>query len=181
MDKTIVFGGNEGADPITQIHTVNAKTGGDLHTLTSCAGFGEGCFNDLPVWSPDGTKIAFIHADDFDFAADTPVNEQVWVMDADGGNPHALTSDNVPHDQVPDWSPDGSKIAYHAGGFGDGGIWVMDADGGNQHQLSGCVAGLRRRAPRAMTGPRPGHRTARRSRSCATSRRSASPIGRSTS
>ncbi len=64
--KTIVFGGNEGADPITQIHTVNAKTGGGLHTLTSCAGFGEGCFNDLPVWSPDGTKIAFIHADDYD-------------------------------------------------------------------------------------------------------------------
>jgi len=139
--KTIVFGGNEGADPITQIHTVNAKTGRDLHTLTSCAGFGEGCFNDLPVWSPDGTKIVFIHADDYDFVADAPVNEQVWVMDADGGNPHALTSDNVPHDQVPDWSPDGSKIAYHAGGFGDGGIWVMDADGGNKHQLTGCVTG----------------------------------------
>ena len=54
--KTIAFGGTAGADPGTQIHTVNAKTGGDLHTLTSCAGFGEGCFNDLPVWSPDGTK-----------------------------------------------------------------------------------------------------------------------------
>ena len=62
-------------------------------------------------------------------------------MDADGGNPHALTSANVPHDQVPDWSPDGSKIAYHEGGFGDGGIWVMNADGGNKHQVSGCVAG----------------------------------------
>ena len=166
----------------TTIYTVNAKTGGDLHALTSCAGYGEGCFNDLPVWSPDGTKIAFIHADDFDFDADAPVNEQVWVMDADGGNPHPLTSDNVPHDQVPDWSPDGSKIAYHAGALrrrrdlGHGRRWWEQAP----------AQRLRRRRPvavrrRATTGAPPGHRTARRSRSCATTGPSASRIGPSTS
>jgi len=42
---------------------------------------------------------------------------------------------------VSDWSPDGSRIAYHAGFSGSGGIWVMDADGGDQHQLTGCLAG----------------------------------------
>ena len=31
-------------------------------------------------------------------------------MDADGGNAHALTTDAPPKDQVPDWSPDGTKI-----------------------------------------------------------------------
>jgi len=135
----IAFGGTEGSDEHTEVYTVNAKNGRGLQALTSCAGYGEGCFNDLPVWSPDGTKIVFIHADDFN--DDGPVNEQVWVMDADGGNAHPLTSEDTPHDQVPDWSPDGSKIAFHAGGFGDGGIWVMNADGGNKHQLTGCVAG----------------------------------------
>ena len=64
----------------------------------------------------------------------------------------ALMRANVPHDQVPDWSPDGSKIADHEGGFGDGGIWVMDADGGNKYQLSDCVAG----APSVRRGRRPG-------------------------
>ena len=68
--KKIAFGGTAGADPGTHTHTVNAKTGGDLHTLTSCAGFGEGCFNDMPVWEPDGTKTTFIHADDWDVVAD---------------------------------------------------------------------------------------------------------------
>ena len=59
-------------------------------------------------------------------------------MDADGSNPHPLTTGPAPKDQVPDWSPDGSKIVFHAGGFGSGGIWVMNADGSGQHQLSGC-------------------------------------------
>ena len=53
-----------GADPNGEIYIVDARTGGGLHALTSCASFPAGCFNDLPVWSPDGTKIAFLHADD---------------------------------------------------------------------------------------------------------------------
>jgi len=129
----IAFGGTEGSDEHTEIYTVNAKNGRGLQALTSCAGYGEGCFNDLPVWSPDGTKVVFIHADDFN--DDGPVNEQVWVMDADGGNPHPLTSEDTPHDQVPDWSPDGSKIAYAAGDPGD--VLVMDADGSDQHTVIG--------------------------------------------
>jgi Tol biopolymer transport system component len=136
----IAFGGTEGADEHNEIYAVDAKTGGGLHALTSCAGLADGCFNDLPVWSPDGTKIAFMHGT-YDAVLDAVVDEQVWVMDAHGGNPHPLTSDSAPKDQVPDWSPDSSRIAYAAGGFGDEGIWVMDADGGNNHQISGCVAG----------------------------------------
>jgi len=45
---------------------------------------------------------------------------------------------------VPDWSPDGSKIAYVADthGIADivnpswGDIWVMNADGSDQHQIT---------------------------------------------
>jgi Tol biopolymer transport system component len=134
----IAFAGTEGEDPNGEIYTVNARTGGSLHALTSCATFAPGCFNDLPVWSPDGTKIAFIHADDSN--DDGAINQQVWVMDSDGQHQHPLTSSAVPHDQVPDWSPDGSRIVFHAGGFGSGGIWVMNADGSHQHQISGCQA-----------------------------------------
>jgi TolB protein len=136
----IAFGGTEGTDPNGEIYTVNAQTGGSLHALTSCAGLPAGCFNDLPVWSPDGTKIAFLHANDVTEDGD-PINEQVWIMDANGQHAHALTSSVAPKDQVADWSPDGSKIVFHAGGYGNGGIWVMNADGSAQHQLTGCTAG----------------------------------------
>jgi Tol biopolymer transport system component len=138
--KTIAFGGTEGADEHNEIYAVDAKTGGGLHALTSCAGLEDGCFNDLPVWSPDGTRIAFMHGV-YDPDLDAVVDEQVWVMDADGGNPHPITTGSAPKDQVPDWSPDSSKIAYHAGDYGNGGIWIIDADGENNHQISGCVAG----------------------------------------
>ena len=133
----IAFGGAEGDDPHDEIYVVNARTGGGLHALTSCAGFGDGCFNDTPVWSPDGKKIVFTHADDSN--DDGVTNEQVWIMDADGGHAHALTSGPDPKDQVPDWSPDGSKIVYASGVGGSSGIWVMRADGSNQHQLAGCA------------------------------------------
>jgi TolB protein len=133
----IAFGGTEGTDPNGEIYTVDAHTGGSLHALTSCAALPAGCFNDLPVWSPDGTKIAFLHANDVTEDGD-PINEQVWIMDANGQHAHPLTSSAAPKDQVADWSPDGSKIVFHAGSSGRGGIWVMNADGSGQHQLSGC-------------------------------------------
>jgi hypothetical protein len=87
-------------------------------------------------------------------------------MDANGSNQTQLTSDPYLHDQVPDWSPDGSKIAFASGGFGEGQIWVMNANGSDQRQLTGC--GPADPSPCAVgddSAPR-GHLTGRRSRSC---------------
>jgi Tol biopolymer transport system component len=60
-------------------------------------------YDNEPCWSPDGTKIAFVHGD--------YPNREIWVMDADGSNQRQLTT---PHDGTDDpaWSSDGSKIAY---------------------------------------------------------------------
>ena len=38
-------------------------------------------------------------------------NNEIYVMDADGGNRERLT-DNPANDRDPDWSPDGTKIAF---------------------------------------------------------------------
>jgi Tol biopolymer transport system component len=133
----IAFSGFVGEPQNDQIYIVNAATGLTPVQLTSCPGSQPNCFSDYPVWSPDGTKIVFAHGDGVD-ADDNPVNQQVWVMNADGSNAHALTSGADPKDQVPDWSPDGSRIAYASGHDGSEGIWTMHADGSNQVQLTGC-------------------------------------------
>ncbi|MBI2763245.1 MAG: PD40 domain-containing protein [Chloroflexi bacterium] len=135
--STIAFSGFVGAPQNDQIYVVDAATGLAPQQLTNCPTSTPNCFSDYPVWSPDGTKIAFTRGDGFD-ADDNPVNEQVWIMNSDGTNAHALTSGADPKDQVPDWSPDGSRIAYSSGQFGSEGIWTMNADGSNQRQLTGC-------------------------------------------
>ncbi len=65
-------------------------------------------------------------------------------MRADGSRQTQLTFDAQPKDQVPDWSPDGNKIAYLADthGIADtvspsyGDIWVMNANGSHQHPIT---------------------------------------------
>jgi Tol biopolymer transport system component len=81
----------------------------------------------LGAFSPDGRRIVF--------TSDRTGVGQVYVMDADGSDQVQLTFDDAFKDQVPDWSPDGSKIAYAAGDPGD--ILVMNADGSNQHTIVG--------------------------------------------
>ena len=129
----IAFTSYVDADGSDEIYVVNASNGLGLTKLTDCPGAGTFCINDFPAWSPNGRQIAYVHAERFDGDGNA-LDEQVWVMDADGGHNHALTTDAPPKDQVPDWSPDGSKIAYASGPS----IWVMNANGTNQHQLTGC-------------------------------------------
>jgi TolB protein len=136
--RRLAFSGGEGSDQHDEIYVVDAHSGALQPQLTSCSADHAGCFNDYPAWSPDGTKIAYIHADDTD-GNGNPVNEQVWVMNPDGSHKHQLTHGKLAKDQVPDWSPDGSKIAFNAGFYGNGGLWVMNANGSGAHQLDGCA------------------------------------------
>jgi len=58
-----------------------------------------------PAWSPDGSTIAFLRAEE------GPA--QVWLLPAVGGEPEQLTT--LPLGAgVPVWSPDGSEIAFSA-------------------------------------------------------------------
>ena len=66
-----------------------------------------------PAWSPDGTKIAYI-GDIFNYDQDTGevhLNGEIWLMDADGGNPQQLTDDSVRKTSLW-WSEDGRSIYY---------------------------------------------------------------------
>lgn len=76
-----------------------------------------------PAWSPDGDRIAFVSA------RDVHAGEQVWVMDADGGNP---VSTDV-RGSSPAWSPDGKRIAFKTT---INEIALMDADGSDLKRLT---------------------------------------------
>ena len=62
-------------------------------------------------WSPDGKQITFRSAKYFRW--DNLFHSDIWVMDADGGNPRNLTNHHA-QDSSPDWSPDGMQIAFHS-------------------------------------------------------------------
>jgi Tol biopolymer transport system component len=82
-------------------------------------------------WSPDGQKIAFVR---WTFATGV---QDLYVMDADGGNETRIT--NTPNDDefVPAWSPDGQQIAYDLTPAGENGfIYVINPDGTGPRQLT---------------------------------------------
>jgi dipeptidyl aminopeptidase/acylaminoacyl peptidase len=71
------------------IYTVNLD-GSGLTRLTT-----DGGGNGWPNWSPDGTKIAWVH------------KGQVWIMNANGSSKHLFAPGTGPS-----WSPDGKTLAY---------------------------------------------------------------------
>ena len=71
------------------------------------------------------------------FASLRDGNKEIYVMDADGGNQNNLTN-HPAHDRLPDWSPDGTKIAFVSGRDDNRWtqIYVLDADGKNVIRLT---------------------------------------------
>jgi Tol biopolymer transport system component len=84
-----------------------------------------------PVWSPDGSKIAFI--------AGTRSGSHLYVMDADGSNVVQLVelvgSQNGGYFPGPTWSPDGIRIAYTTEINYQQQIWLINIDGSNAKRL----------------------------------------------
>ena len=74
------------------------------------------------TWSPDSQRIAFARDGD------------IYVMNSDGSNQSSLT--NGQGGYYPDWSPDGTKIAFTTSRDGNAEIYAMNADGSNQTRLT---------------------------------------------
>ncbi|MBK5229122.1 MAG: PD40 domain-containing protein [Actinobacteria bacterium] len=79
-----------------------------------------------PAWSPDGKSLAFIRSGN--------LNNDLWIMDADGSEPRDLLKDAELAGSAPAWSPDGKLIAVILeGDSGDGAgqrILLVDASTG---------------------------------------------------
>lgn len=81
-----------------------------------------------PVWSPDDQWIAFV--------ANHTGNDEIWRIDANGGQPRQLTFNDWQWDKHPSFSPDGQQLVFFSNRTGLRQIWRMAADGSNQINLS---------------------------------------------
>ena len=91
---------------------------------------GQDAYNVDPVWSPDGSTIAFTHVDRA---------SQLWVMGSDGSDPHALVTSVQMHEYSQNpaaWSPDGTELAFGGVTGLDLQVYVVGADGSGLRQLT---------------------------------------------
>ena len=109
--------------------------GGAVEAVSRVLRRGDGCgCLDSPVWSPDGSKIAYLDGSFSNQQIDpeTPF-AALAVMNADGSGRHDLTTKGQVGADSLSWSPAGDRIAYVGGS--SGGIVVVKVDGSGSLQL----------------------------------------------
>ena len=114
--KTLVF------DMLGDIYSV-PMSGGEATPLTHGIEW-----NFQPRYSPDGTRIAFV--------SDRAGGDNLWIMNTDGSNAHAVTDEAEHLVHNPSWSPDGKYLVGRKGFYSTrsipaGEIWMFHHGGGN--------------------------------------------------
>jgi Tol biopolymer transport system component len=138
--ETIEFETNEVTWPSLDVSpdgkTIVFDLLGDLYTMPVDGGtatriMGGLSFESQPVYSPDGKTIAFL--------SDRSGVENLWIADADGSNPRAVSKDGRTNDRPqimvsPTWTPDGEYIVVSKSRPPDPGtfwLFMYHRDGGN--------------------------------------------------
>ena len=119
--KTIVF------DLLGDIYTMPASGGEATPLMTDIA------WQMQPRFSPDGKYIAF--------TSDEDGGDNLWIMNADGSNRHAITKETFRLVNSPAWSPDGNYLVgrkHYTGtrSLGAGEVWLYHKTGGSGLMLT---------------------------------------------
>ncbi|MBV2131080.1 amidohydrolase family protein [Arsukibacterium indicum] len=111
---------------------------GDIYTMPISGGKATALTNDIawnmqPVFSPDGKTIAF--------TSDRAGGDNIWLMNADGSEPRAVTNETFRLLNSPAWSPDGQFIVARkhftaSRSLGAGEVWQYHVSGGNGVMLT---------------------------------------------
>jgi imidazolonepropionase-like amidohydrolase/Tol biopolymer transport system component len=119
--RTLIF------DMLGDLYTVPIE-GGEATALTD-----DVAWNFQARFSPDGRQIAFI--------SDRDGADNLWVMNADGSEPRALSEEQEHLVHTPSWSPDGRYVVAKKGftstrSIPAGEIWLFHIGGGGGLQLT---------------------------------------------
>lgn len=114
--RTLVF------DLLGHVYTLSVA-GGEARVLTGDSGV---AVNFQPAFSPDGRRITFV--------SDRGGQNNLWVMDADGGNPQIIEQNLEVRHSLPRFTPDGRFIVARRSTLGTtprrSEIWLYSVDGG---------------------------------------------------
>jgi TolB protein len=116
--------------------------------VTNLTDNGSASYDEKPIWSPDGKKVAFVS----DFTKSGHGEKNVFVMEPGATEQAAnLATQITPYSSGAKaiaelaWSPDGSRIAYTRGNnAGDDSVWVVNADGTTTFPLEIGGSGAKR-------------------------------------
>jgi imidazolonepropionase-like amidohydrolase/Tol biopolymer transport system component len=111
--KTIVF------ELLGDLYTLPV-TGGEATRITN----GQ-AYDMQPAFSPDGKRIVFI--------SDRNGSENIWIANADGTKPRAVTTTERENYMSPIWSPDGEYVVAAKGAQ----LWMYHESGGSGVQMTG--------------------------------------------
>ena len=138
--RTIAFATDEGSwlslDVSPDGKSILFELLGDLYTLP--IGGGEAkritdgmAFDSQPRYAPDGSKIVFL--------SDRSGADNIWIANADGSDPKAVTKEKTQTFRSPDWTPDGKYIVASrpAGTPPVMSLYLYHVDGGSGVRLTG--------------------------------------------
>ena len=126
---------------------------GDLYTLPSAGGtakriVGGAGWEQQPRFSPDGSQIVFV--------SDRSGAKNLWIANADGTKPRAITKADRINFSSPIWAPDGQYVIAARSGQ----LWIYHKEGGSGLQMTGLRpdgAAPAAPAPGAPGGAAPQH------------------------
>ena len=101
-----------------------------------------GLVMEAPVWSPDGSSIAFVIKKGVPEC--TRSDKNIYTMDPSGGSRSKVTLECGQGNETPSWSPDGTRLVFASNRFGLTNLprrklFVVDANGSNETQLTDGV------------------------------------------
>lgn len=93
----------------------------------------QGAADSEPAWSPDGTRVLFSR---IQFITSTDYRSDLWMVNADGSDPHMVVSDGF----AGKWSPDGTRLIYSSPESGNYELYTSNPDGSGSQRLTNTAS-----------------------------------------